>query len=358
MDNAMRFCWEPLRIGFVCAVLVGVAGRGWTQNLIKNGGFETGRADKPNLAADWSQNEAASLSTDHPHSGQGCMRLGANGGSVSQQVTVKGNAFCRIRFWYRVERPRDMRGKVIQGNEAAGPLRVWIDEAKGVIARACPFFGYAEEWAEASSYFYAEKDGSTMLTFIARQLGGTSAVCLDDVSVEEAPPEDFRRPNLIFDGGIENGGYAFLMGYGDRKNIEAGLVSLEVDPTEFMDGRHCLKITASEGAGGAGVMSNEFPVLAGRTYTFSLWLKTDQSQCLVQVGFASDVFPHPWCYCFQRTLVGKHWSRFTATYTVPPKPEGERGSKMPCVFRISFEGKATVWVDDVEISMTSTERAR
>lgn len=348
----MKSRWQLM---ILCAFLmVAFAAAAWSDNLIKNGGFEVAQPEKPELAADWGQNSLARLSTDQPHSGGKCMGL-KPAGQVNQEIAVKAKTLYRLHFWYWVDRPEELRGKVIQGGQAESALRVWIDTGEGVISRQCPFFGYPEKWVEAASYFYAEKDGQTKVSLQAWKVGTYTAVYLDDLSVEESPAEDFQRPNLILDGGFENGGYGFLMGYGAHKNIEAGLVSLEIDPQEFVEGRHSLKIIAREGAGGVGASSNELPMLAGKTYTFSLWLKTDLPERLVQVGFASPIFPHPWCYCYGKKVVGTKWTRYTVTYTVPPKPEGERGAKLVCVLSISFGGTGTVWVDDVKMSLASAE---
>ena len=289
------------------------------------------------------------------HKGKHCLRIDVvkGGGGVAIPLGIEKGKIYHIAFYYKLSYPADADVfKICQSKQAGGPIRIWVDWKPELVRRNCPFFGYARNWALAESYAYALQDSQVTVSItFGPQLDGISQGWLDSISIEEVA-QDFRPPGeLVLDGGMENGAYPFLAGYGAREALTAGTAWLAVDRTEFLQGRCSLKMV------NVGFSSNELLFHAGETYQISFWAKCSQPEELVRMtigpAFATIPVKPPGHYYHGVTRVGStEWKRFIFTLKIPANGDRDYYGEW-AAWVLNLGATCPAWMDSLSVKRIS-----
>jgi len=356
---ARRFSGADERIlGLLFAACAWCSGEAAQRGAGESIGFE--RVEPAGQAGAWRVNGKWELCSDAPHAGQQCLRF-PRGGSVTRMIELEAGRLYRLSCFYKCPRVGASRGFVIEHtHEAGGPLRFWID-AKGIASRNCPFYGYALDWGLAQTFALGLKEGAVRATVSLRPLGGVQSFLLDDLSFEALEGDDAESLTTILDGGFENGGYGLIGAYAARAHLQTGDLIVEIDPTEFAEGRHSLKITRRGSDTLGAVNSNDFVLAAGTTYELSLWLKGHPQRDLVSLSLTHSFDQGgKWPYNSAQIKAAPttNWRRYTLRVRVPGKhEEGYVRSLTVWRFTTQARGQGTLWLDDVHITPAAA-RAR
>lgn len=161
--------------------------------------------------------------------------------------------------------------------------------------------------------------------------------------------------NMVINGGFENctteglpdfwgTGHWGLGRFGETwvTDTDTWRTRWGVDNTVSHSGSRSLRIAASTDSTELRAVSNKIKLQAGKTYTLSVWMKSDSTNLPVSLfengGGAS-----------QQVSVDNTWRRYTLSF-VPP---GASNTVVKTSIYITPTGNGTLWVDDVKLEANS-----
>lgn len=227
------------------------------ENMVANGGFESG-------IADWANWGNASLVTGQASSGSTSLRVGPAAGGVGQVVAgiVPGNT-------YRLT----AQAKVSAASETAYVGLNFVDAAGTPLTQNSMLVN-STSWTTATVDVAAPPNASGALVYIWKN-AGSGVADVDDFSLRaigRAPAGPEFLDNKVANGGLENG----LQGWQNWGNTIASTADV---PTGFMAAR------VGPGAGGFG--QDVVGIVAGRSYRVSAEAKVSTTG---EVGYLGVVF--------------------------------------------------------------------
>ena len=150
-------------------------------------------------------------------------------------------------------------------------------------------------------------------------------------------------PNLITNGGFETGSLSPW-----TLSVSAGKATATLDSTTAADGATSAHVNVTSGAPSnwqIDFASARFPLVAGKQYTISFWVKSDVAQT-IQVATQGGA-PN-WSYYGMNTMfsVGPTWTRDSLTFTATATANDTS-------LEFFLGGKASnIWLDDVQVYAT------
>ncbi len=162
--------------------------------------------------------------------------------------------------------------------------------------------------------------------------------------------------NLIFNSSFELGS----MGIGCKKflrsdrNPELKYEAPEIDATQFMSGRHSLRIL-NRYAEAVELSSSRFSLKPDTDYVLTLWLKSSQESYPFYFSVVSNA---PWSVPLARTVtLGKEWRQYSAEFRTGAAPKFD-----DCCLRMLFGIKdrpVDIWLDELCLTekTASSDRA-
>ena len=227
------------------------------------------------------------------------------------KVTLKKDAFYRVSWWMKgdgVECPVDVFVRKI-----GYPWSVYVRGWSGVPANE--WTGYS--FTGRSSADAAEDVG------VMWQTGSLGKIWLDDLRVEELPGPPAPTPtelppsgNLLLRSSCEG-----VRDYLWCGGVYAGPEGEWEDPQPYRAaggrfGRYCMAVPASTKAGQSFCRSAGVPVVPGRAYTFSAWLRADKPDTRASLQMLP--FAEPRGIAGQSFVLGREWQRCAITGTPTP----------------------------------------
>ncbi len=161
-----------------------------------------------------------------------------------------------------------------------------------------------------------------------------------------------QNGNLVKNGGFEKTSDDSMAAQWKASAARGGKVEMGLDRNAAHNGEACFKVQFSEGGGRAFVYpENDItPIIPGRTYRLSLWIKTRNlgyspnftAPC-VQFNFRpSQVSPYPVIDLMSAIERKGEWEEISLTSTAPSDARA-------LTLKILLT-KGTVWIDDVSIT--------
>ena len=284
-----------------------------TTNLITNGDFETGDT------SGWSKYQSTVVSTDAAYEGTYGVNLVGNGGwggMLNQTIAVETGKTYTLSFWYKtvsVGVNWKLYGTTTGDSSPYGSG--WISKT---------------EWTYVEKEFVVGNDTSVILNFNGGGTGTAESVYVDNIML-------IKEPEASFDGYFYNGDFEL----GDLTNWSISQTA-SVTTDAAHTGSYGAHITNPGGQYGGMIYQGSVNVVAGRTYTLSLWMKVVVGYVNIQIKDGS--------ISASTNLAGSggnstSWKQFT--FTVTPTTN---------IIYLSFCGGGTGTVDEAYIDDVLCER--
>ncbi len=223
-------------------------------NLITNGDFETGST------SGWSKYQSTVVSTDAAYEGTYGVNLVGNGGwggMLNQTMAVENGKTYTLSFWYKtisVGVNWKIYGTTTGDSSPYGSG--WISKT---------------EWTYVEKEFVVSGDTSVILNFNGGGNGNAESVYVDNIML-------VKKPEASFDGYFYNGD--FEIGTLTNWSIsQTASVSTDAAHT----GNYGAHITNPGANYGGMIYQGSVNVVAGRTYTISLWMKVVVGYVNIQI---------------------------------------------------------------------------
>ena len=284
-----------------------------TTNLITNGDFETGDT------SGWSKYQSTVVSTDAAYEGTYGVNLVGNGGwggMLNQTIAVETGKTYTLSFWYKtvsVGVNWKLYGTTTGDSSPYGSG--WISKT---------------EWTYVEKEFVVGNDTSVILNFNGGGTGTAESVYVDNIML-------IKEPEASFDGYFYNGDFEI----GTLTNWSISQTA-SVTTDAAHTGSYGAHITNPGGQYGGMIYQGSVNVVAGRTYTLSLWMKVVVGYVNIQIKDGS--------ISASTNLAGSggnstSWKQFT--FTVTPTTN---------IIYLSFCGGGTGTVDEAYIDDVLCER--
>lgn len=277
-------------------------------------------------------------------------------------ASAEGDAFCGImieglRFtithqghYWVASSPEGSAGTGLRGKiadfEVGKPVRFSLIRKAQTDAATYIFRVNGEEVATRIFNLRTTSDGGyAPLEFFSYKVD----LSLDNVGLFMLRQGAGDSPNLIFNSGFEHelGGYPpyYSTPAFDPKTIaeipyEDFLASVSLDDQEAHSGTYSLRLINDGRTRGGAQAIRPWGVgtVQGGAGVFSVWLKADQDDFPVSIGYGARP---------KTVNVGSEWARYEVVNTDLPKP----GVYSPV--GLSFKAQGTLWIDDLQAEFIS-----
>jgi len=323
-------------------------------NLIQNGDFEQ---DKMGFTL----YQKIEISGDKPHSGKECLLIpGPSGWAYSRtdDLDVEQNTYYKFSVWYRTQggEPSVVDQVLLPEQKIIFALEIF-DSNEKKITEGNRFLYPSKEWRKAEMYFYFAKNAKAYLKFALIIQEGD--LYIDDMKLEVISKDVFNPPAEVFkDNLMENGDFEdkFPNGLriGKAYQMDSPLPNVYLDKKAgFIEGKQSLKIVCKDNDA-YSLTGNSFPVKAGGTYVYSMWMKSSIDMGIT-VWFATNPTPQGHWYKTTTAQVGTTWQKYQFEAEVPDKGNSKYSPGRIEAFLqwLNYLGgdrpAGTLWIDKVEV---------